>query len=111
MTKGYLDVILKKRIWETESCDMVDFDEKAVVEKWNITNERQEEFWFMLFRQGDLRKIWKPQIEIIFILKGTGKIYFANMKTVYTVQEEDIFVINCYAGRLCRKRSACGGLL
>lgn len=75
---------------------MVDFDEKAVVEKWNITNERQEEFWFMLFRQGDLRKIWKPQIEIIFILKGTGKIYFANTKTVYTVQEEDIFVINSF---------------
>lgn len=75
---------------------MIDFDEKAVVEKWNITNERQEEFWFMLFRQGDLRKIWKPQIEIIFIPKGTGKIYFANMKTVYTVQEEDIFVINSF---------------
>lgn len=59
-------------------------------------NERQEEFWFTLLRRGDSRRIWKPQIEIIFMLKGTGKIYFANMKSVYAVQEEDIFVINSF---------------
>lgn len=55
-----------------------------------------EEFWFTLLRKGDLRKIWTPQIEIIFVLKGTGRIYFANMKNVYAVKEEDIFVINSF---------------
>ena len=60
----------------------------------NNINERQEEFWFTLIREGDLRKTWKPQIEIIFMLKGTGRIYFADIKTMYTVQKEDIFVIN-----------------
>ena len=58
--------------------------------------ERQEEFWFTLFRRGDLRKLWKPQIEIIFMLKGNGQIYFPDGKTAYTVREEDIFVINSF---------------
>ncbi|WP_027293685.1 GH39 family glycosyl hydrolase [Robinsoniella sp. KNHs210] len=62
----------------------------------NKIDERQEEFWFTLVRRGDRRRLWKPQFEIIFILKGKGQIYFANTKTAYTVQEEDIFVINSF---------------
>ena len=58
--------------------------------------KRQEDFWFTLLRKENLRKLWKPQIEIIFILKGTGRIYLANMKNVYTVREGDIFVINSF---------------
>lgn len=56
----------------------------------------EEEFVFTLFRKEDLRSLWKPQIEILFILKGTGQIYFANTKTTYTIREEDIFVINSF---------------
>lgn len=59
-------------------------------------NKRQEEFWFTLLRKGDLRKLWRPEIEIIFILKGTGQVCFANTKTNYTVHETDIFVINSF---------------
>lgn len=56
----------------------------------------REEFWFTLLRQENPRKLWKPEIEIIFILKGTGRVYLSNMKTVYTVREGDIFVINSF---------------
>ncbi|MDE6846557.1 MAG: helix-turn-helix domain-containing protein [Lachnospiraceae bacterium] len=62
----------------------------------NKIEERQEEFWFTFVRSGDWRKLWKPQLEIVFMLKGKGRIYFANTKTVYTIQEEDIFVINSF---------------
>ncbi len=60
------------------------------------SNEMQEEFWFRLYRKEDLREPWKAQIEILFMLKGKGRIYFANMKSAYTVREEDIFVINSF---------------
>lgn len=60
------------------------------------TDETQEEFWFTLVRSGDFRNLWKPQLEILFLLKGKGRIYFANTKTAYTVREEDIFVINSF---------------
>lgn len=56
----------------------------------------QEDFWFTVFRKGELRKLWRPQIQIIFMLKGKGQIRFADMKTSYTVQEDDIFVINSF---------------
>lgn len=59
-------------------------------------HEIQKEFWFTLLRKGDLRKLWKPQIEILFMLKGQGRIYYANVKKAYTVREEDIFVINSF---------------
>lgn len=59
-------------------------------------DEIQKEFWFTLFRKGDLRKLWKPQIEIIFMLKGQGRIYYPNMKKSYTVRGEDVFVVNSF---------------
>lgn len=62
----------------------------------NKTDERQEEFWFTLIRSGNFRNLWNPQLEILFLLKGKGRIYFANTKTSYTVREEDIFVINSF---------------
>ena len=60
------------------------------------TDEKQEEFWFTLVRSGDFRELWKPQLEILFLLKGKGRIHFANTKAAYTVREEDIFVINSF---------------
>lgn len=62
----------------------------------NRINEIQEEFWFTLVRKGDLRKLWRPQIEVVFLLKGNARIYFANKKKTYAVREEDIFVINSF---------------
>lgn len=57
-------------------------------------NQRQEEFWFSLLRKEDVRDWWRPELEIIFILHGSGKVYFTDIKTEYAVGERDIFVIN-----------------
>lgn len=59
-------------------------------------DDRQKEFSYMLLRKEDLRQLWHPELEIIFMLKGTGKIYFTDVKTEYTVRETDMFVINCF---------------
>lgn len=53
-------------------------------------------FWFQLLRKDSERKIWHPEIEIIFLLQGTGRIYFSDLKTVYTLKEKDIFVVNSF---------------
>ena len=66
---------------------------ETMADKSNYFCEMQQDFWFAVIRKGDFRNLWKPQIEIIFMLKGKGKIQFGNMKTLYQVQEEDIFVI------------------
>lgn len=57
-------------------------------------SQRQEEFGFTLLRKEDVREWWHPELEIIFILKGTGNVYFTDIKKEYTVRERDIFVIN-----------------
>lgn len=57
-------------------------------------SQRQEEFWFSLLRKEDVRDWWRSELEIIFILHGTGKVYFTDIKTEYAVGERDIFVIN-----------------
>ncbi len=69
---------------------------ETMADKLNYFCEMQQDFWFAVIRKGDFRNLWKPQIEIIFMLKGKGKIQFGNMKTLYQVQEEDIFVINSF---------------
>ncbi|MGN0999544.1 MAG: hypothetical protein ACI4PO_08330 [Faecousia sp.] len=35
-----------------------------------------EQFWFTLPHSSDLRELWHPELEIVFLLQGTGKIYF-----------------------------------
>lgn len=57
---------------------------------------KQEEFWFTLLRKEDVQRLWNPELEIIFMLKGAGQIYFAEMKMSYSVKEKDIFVINSF---------------
>ena len=59
-------------------------------------SRKQEEFGFKLLRNEDLRQLWCPELEVIFILKGTGKVYFTDTKTEYTVCETDIFVFNSF---------------
>ena len=58
--------------------------------------KKPREFWFTLFRKGEERPLWHPELEIVFLMKGTGKIYFMDTKRMYTVREEDIFVINSF---------------
>lgn len=58
--------------------------------------KKQEEFWFTLYRRGEPRELWNSQIEIMFLLQGTGRIFFENARMGYALQEADIFVINSF---------------
>lgn len=53
-------------------------------------------FWFQLLKKDSTRKLWHPEVEIIFLLQGTGRIYFSDLKTVYTLKEKDIFAVNAF---------------
>lgn len=55
-----------------------------------------EPFWFTLLHSSDLRELWHPELEIVFLLQGTGRVYFSDLKTSYTLREKDIFVVNCF---------------
>lgn len=59
-------------------------------------SKRPDDFCFTLLRKEDLQKLWNPELQIIFILEGTGKISFLDMKREYLVKERDIFVINSF---------------
>lgn len=59
-------------------------------------SERQEGFWFTLLRKDDTVELWHREMEIVFILRGTGRICFDNAGTVYRINEGDIFVINSF---------------
>lgn len=54
------------------------------------------QFWFQLLKKDSERRLWHAEIEIIFLLQGTGRIYFSDLKTVYTLKERDIFVVNAF---------------
>ena len=55
-----------------------------------------EQFWFTLLHSGDPRELWHPELEIVFLLQGTGRVYFSDLKTAYPLREEDIFVVNSF---------------
>lgn len=57
---------------------------------------RLEQCWFSLIRKGDTRELWRPELEIVFLLRGTGRIYSSDLKTAYALRETDIFVINSF---------------
>ncbi|MGN1001787.1 MAG: helix-turn-helix domain-containing protein [Oscillospiraceae bacterium] len=55
-----------------------------------------ESFWFSLLRSQSRRALWHPELEIIFLLQGTGRVYFSDLKTAYALREKDIFVVNSF---------------
>lgn len=57
---------------------------------------RLEPFWFKLLQKDDLRPLWHSELEVVFLLQGTARIDFPDLKSEYTLQERDIFVINCF---------------
>lgn len=57
---------------------------------------RLEPFWFTLLHNNEPRELWHPELEIVFLLQGTGRVYFSDLKTAYTLQEKDIFVVNSF---------------
>lgn len=57
---------------------------------------RLEQFWFTLLHSSDPRELWHPELEIVFLLQGTGRVYFSDLKTAYTLREKDIFAVNSF---------------
>ncbi|MGN0999671.1 MAG: helix-turn-helix domain-containing protein, partial [Faecousia sp.] len=57
---------------------------------------RLEQFWFALLHSNEPRELWHPELEIVFLLQGTGRVYFSDLKTAYTLRERDIFVVNSF---------------
>lgn len=55
-----------------------------------------EQFWFTLLRNSDLRELWHPELEIVFLLQGTGRVYFSDLKMTYPLREKDIFAVNSF---------------
>lgn len=55
---------------------------------------RLEQFWFTLLHSSDSRELWHPELEVIFLLQGTGRVYFPDLKTAYTLRQRDIFAVN-----------------
>lgn len=55
-----------------------------------------EQFRFRLLRQSDVQELWRPELEIVFLLRGTGRIFFSDLKTAYTLKEADVFAVNCF---------------
>ena len=48
-----------------------------------------DSFWFQLLKNDSERKIWHPEIEIIFFgYRERGRIYFSDLKTVYTFKKK-----------------------
>ena len=47
---------------------------------------RLEQFWFTLLHSSDSRELWHPELEVIFLLQGTGRVYFPDLKTAYTLR-------------------------
>lgn len=55
-----------------------------------------EQFWFTLLHSGAPRELWHPELEVVFLLQGTGRVYFSDLKTTYTLREKDIFTVNSF---------------
>lgn len=58
-----------------------------------------EQFRFRLQRQSDVQELWHPELEIVFLLRGTGRVFFSDLETAYTLKEADIFVVNSFEVR------------
>ena len=55
-----------------------------------------EPFRFALSRKETSRPLWRPELELVFVLQGTGRVYFSDLKTAYTLHENDLFAVNSF---------------
>lgn len=57
---------------------------------------KQEDFWFALLRREDERTLWHPELELIFVLKGAGRVRLTQNGPVYRINVGDIFAVNSF---------------
>lgn len=58
--------------------------------------KNKEDFWFTLLRREDERALWHPELELIFVLKGAGRVCLKQNGPVYRINEGDIFAVNSF---------------
>lgn len=64
-----------------------------------MENSSLEQFAFRLLRQSDVQELWHSELEIVFLLQGTGRVFFSDLETAYTLKQADVFVVNCFEVR------------
>lgn len=57
---------------------------------------KQEEYSFELLRREDEHVLWHPELEVIFVLEGTGRVCMEHGSAVHRIGQGDIFVINSF---------------
>lgn len=57
---------------------------------------KQEEYYFDLLRREDERVLWHPDLELVFLLEGTGRVCMEQGGGTYHISKGDIFVINSF---------------
>ena len=60
------------------------------------SDKKQEDFWFTLLRRENERALWHPELELLFVLKGAGRVCLAQNGPVYRINEGDIFAVNSF---------------
>lgn len=58
--------------------------------------QTKDEFWFSILRNDDTGKFRHEEVEVIFILRGSGRLFFERENRIHTIKEKDIFVINSF---------------
>lgn len=61
-----------------------------------MIHKKQDDFYITLFRSESIAESWRPELYLVYILRGTGKFLH---KTAYAVHEGDIFTINGLEGQ------------
>lgn len=59
-----------------------------------------KEFWFTILREDDTGELWHLELEIVFVLKGTGRICFENSSSSDEIKIGDIFAVNSFQMRM-----------
>ena len=49
------------------------------------SDKKQEDFWFTLLRRENERALWHPELELLFVLKGAGRVCLAQNGPVYRI--------------------------
>lgn len=56
----------------------------------------KEEIRFEVLTEKNSAPDWHPELELVFVLQGSGWLHFEGNEPVYTVRANDIFVINSF---------------
>lgn len=62
----------------------------------NFKDEKATHYEFEMIRPGEEAQAFRKEMQIIFVLRGTGWLHMEDGESSYVVKEEDLFVINSF---------------